>query len=552
MSPAATAGRAGPDVSPALLALGLIAALLLLNPLTYATGAVAAGLFPDSITYLAFSREVLRGAWVLAGWGHVDSGMILPPVYPALTAAWEAATGDRIAAAHAVSTAALLLATVPLALLALRRCGAVLGFAAVALAQLHPFFLEYGTAALTESVFVLVLAGAALAALRLPVARASWPALLLGVAAGLLFLVRSLGGVLWPALVAVVVLRSLGQRPATIVLRALLVSAGFAAVLAPYAVAVHAQSGQWPVVQHFRLHRYAVTADMAPAPVAPAADYESLYAERREQRRLNEAGTEMLGSVVPATGADSPPGVLAGLHRIPGHLAENLAHLQRALGPVTLGLLLLSLATPLWRLGDREGERWVLPVILLSYLGAVSLVSGAIARYVEVLVPFVWIQIFAEAWRCSRPWRERLPQPMLATAAIGLGFAALCALTLPRTFAAVPLAPRVGERGNPLAACADRIAPGAPVFSFHPMAAYLLGGTFRFVPNDTLPRLAAYGARTGTHYLLLTQLRSDLSERGYYDHAPWARDAAALAASPHVQAVCATADGVATLYRLAP
>lgn len=546
------AGRAGSDALPALLALGLVAALLLLNPLTYATGAVAAGLFPDSITYLAFSREVLRGTWVLAGWGHVDSGMILPPVYPALVAAWEAVTGDRIAAAHAVSTAALLLATVPLALLALRRCGAVLGFAAVAIAQLHPFFLEYGTAALTESVFVLVLAGAALAALRLPVTRAYWPALLLGIAAGLLFLVRSLGGFLWPALVAIVVLRSLGQRPATMVLRALLVSVGFAAVLAPYAVAVHAQSGQWPVMQHFRLHRYVVTEDTALAPAEPAADYEALYAERREQRRLNGAGTEMLGSIVPAAGPGSRHGVLATAHRAPGHLVENLTHLARTLGPVTLALLLLTLATPLWRGGDRDGERWVLPVILLSYLGALSLVSGAIARYVEVLVPFVWIQIFAEAWRCARPLRDKLPQPAFATAALGVGLAALCLLTLPRTFAAVPLAPRVGERGNPLAACADQIAPGAPVFSFHPMPAYLLGGTFRVVPNDTLPRVAAYGARTGTHYLLLTQLRSDLSERSYYEQAPWARDAAARGANPHAEATCATEDGIATLYRLRP
>lgn len=540
--------------SPHALAWGVIAVLLLLNPLTYAIQAAAVGLFPDSMTYLAFSERLLRGEWTLTGWGHVDSGLILPPAYPALVGLWGALTGDRIAAAYVISTAALLLAIVPLALLALRRCGPAPGFFAVALTQYHPFFLEYGAAPLTEALFVLGLATATFAAVRLPVASAYWPAALLGVAAGLLFLVRSVGGFFWPALIAVLVLRSLGHPLKTIVGRTVLATGGFAAILAPYAIAVHAESGHWPSTQSFRLNQYAVTAD-APAPAAAAAqgaDYEAIYAERRQLRRLNEAGTEMLASQIAPAGAVQAPDRLARLRDAPRNLERNLDHMQQTLGWPALILLLLSLTTPFWRLGETGGERWVLPVILVSYLCALSLVSGAVARYVDVLVPFAWIQIFAEAARLTAPLRRSLRQSLFATAAGSVALAALCALTLPRTFAAVPLSPRIGERGNPLATCGAQIPRGAPVFSFHPLPAWLLGGTYRVVPNDTLARVAAYGAATGTHFLLLTRLRSDRAERALYDHAPWARDDAALISSDHAEALCATDDGIATLYRLRP
>lgn len=553
--PGATA--ASPPESPAARALAVIVALLALNPLTYALSLVAGGLQPDSITYLAFSQGLLRhGHLVLSGWGHADSGLILPPAYPALVAAWGSVTGDAMAAAHAVSSAALLLALVPLALLAIRLCGASGGFLAVAVALAHPFFLQFGTAALTEGLFVLVLATAALGALTLPVARTLWPSLVLGAAAGLLFLVRSIGGFLWPALIVAVAVLTLHARPAAplraIVARAALVTAGFAAVLAPYAIAVHAQSGHWPVTQSFRLNHSVVSAEAAtPAvDVATPGDYEAIYAQRRQQRRLTADSAEMLGDLVAPAGdgvAAEAPSRLASVAR---NLAGNLGHLRQTLGLPTLLLLALALLTPLQPTAGASAARWLLPVILLAYLGALSLVAGTVSRYVEVLVPFAWIQIFAEAFRLAAPALDRLSRPALWRAAAGGVLAALCIATLPRTFLSVTLGPRIGERDNPLAQCRAQLTPGAPVFAFHPMGPYLLGATFRVVPNDALDKVRAYGERTGVHYLLLTRLPADLAERAYYDHAPWTRDEPLLAGSGRVEPVCRTEDGVATLYRL--
>lgn len=555
MTSAPGAAAVSPLRSPAARALAVIVALLTLNPLTYALGQAAGGLQPDSIAYLAFSQELLRhGHLVLSGWGHADSGLILPPAYPALVGAWSSVTGDAMAAAHAVSSAALLLALVPLALIAIRLCGALGGFLAVAVALAHPFFLRFGTVAMTEGLFVLVLAIAALGALTLPVARALWPSLLLGAAAALLFLARSIGGFLWPALIVVATLLTLHARPAAplraIAARAALVTAGFALVLAPYAIAVHAQSGHWPVTQAFRLNQYVVRADAAapPAGAAMADDYEAIYAQRRQQRRLTPDSAEMLGALVaPAAAAPGLPVRVAAIAR---NAVSNVGHLRQALGLPALLLLGLALLTPLWRSAGAAADRWVLPVLLVSYVGAVSLVAGAIPRYVEVLVPFAWIQIFAEALRLAAPLLDRLPRPALGRAAAGGLLAALCIATLPQTFRSVALGPRIGERGNPLTPCRAQLTPGAPVFAFHPMGVYLLGGTFRVVPNDALDKVSAYGEKTGVHHLLLTRLRADLAERAYYDHALWARDERGLADSGRVEPVCRTEDGVATLYRL--
>ena len=538
---------------PAVFA-GMCAALLALNPLTYALHRVSGGLLPDSIAYLAFGKAWLAsGALHLDGWSHVDAGLILPPLYPSLVALLGALTGDPMAASYAVCTGALLLATVPLLFVAWRLAGPVAGVLALAVLQAHPLVLEFGASALTEAPFVLLLAAGLCLLLSHNDRPAAWKAVALGLLAALLFFTRQIGGFFWPLAAALVALRALADagaaRGRAALAPALLVTAGFAALLLPYAIALHAQTGQGPLTQSFRQMRYVVAPPEGFAPPAAQAD---VYAQRREQRQLLPDASEMVMWTRGATAAEKPP-LADRLAVIPRNLRGNVALLRQSLGTPALVLLALALLSPLAARGHGPAQwaRWLLPATLLAYLAALSLFTGMVLRYAHVLVPLAVLQVFAEtAWLL-----RRLPAaaPRLVATGIAVALAAALVASLPKKSWSVTLSPRIGERGNPLAACARQVPAGAPVYAFHPLGAYLLNGTYRVIPNDALDRVVHYAGATGVRHMLLTVLPFEQAEMAYYHHAPWIEDLLRLdRRDPRIKVQCRTDDGVAVLYAIEP
>ncbi|MDX1605673.1 MAG: hypothetical protein R3202_05730, partial [Candidatus Competibacterales bacterium] len=102
-----------------LLALSLC---LLFNPALYFANSSGGIMTPDAVAYLVFARDLFdTGRLYLAGWGSPDSGLILPPLYPALVAVLGMFEDDLVQAAEWTSTLCLLLATVPLYQLTARR-----------------------------------------------------------------------------------------------------------------------------------------------------------------------------------------------------------------------------------------------------------------------------------------------------------------------------------------------------------------------------------------------------------------------------------------------
>jgi hypothetical protein len=67
----------------------------------------------------------------------------------------------------------------------------------------------------------------------------------------------------------------------------------------------------------------------------------------------------------------------------------------------------------------------------------------------------------------------------------------------------------------------NRISPGEPVFALHPFDAYLVGGTYRLLPNADLERVVEYGRRTGVRWILVTVLPYFEEEVALYTEAPW-------------------------------
>jgi len=539
----------------------LCVALVALNPLTYALHEVSGGLFPDSVAYLAWGKAWLAsGALYLDGWSHVDAGLILPPLYPALVALLGQLSGDPMAMSYAVSTAALLLTTVALLYLGWRLAGPVPAFAAVAVVQAHPLVLDFGAAALTEGTFVLLLAMASCLLLSHVDRPRAWKALALGAAAALLFFCRQIGAFYLPLVVVALALRAWpdtapGRRHRRLA-PALLATIACAVLVVPYAIALHAQTGQLPHTQLFRHLHYVVQspAGFAPPPSGPM-DY---YAERRERRQLLPDASELVAwAVTPPTGeAPRTPieRLVAATGNVPAFATGNLSLLRQSLGVPGVALLVLTSLSPLLRRGHGPGQwaRWLLPATVLAYLGVLSLVTGgAIVRYVHVIVPFALVQVFAEAAWLLRRLPAHTPRllPHVVTAAL----ASLLIATLPQRSWAAPLSPRIGEAGNPLEACRADVPAGAPIYAFHPLGAYLLGGTYRIIPNDTLDRVVTYAERTGVRHMLLTVLPLERGEMSYYNHSPWIPALLQLDRhDPRIKVQCRTDDGVAVLYSLAP
>jgi hypothetical protein len=543
--------------NPRFLRLGLLLALYATNPLTYAWATTTGGSFPDSVGYLLLAKALLAdGALQLTGYGHVDNGVILPPLYPFLIGLASLVHDDPVLVSQWLSGVLMLAAVVPVFLWVERATNAWLAAAAVAATQWQPAYLLYGTSTLTEPLFVLGACSIGYALTRLleraEPSRRDW--LLLGAALFLMFLVRHLAVLLLPVTVGIVLAVRLlqGRRGAIALARpAALMVAGYAALALPYAATVYAQSGQPPWVQHYRLHQYVVR---EPAPtLAPAENYLELLIQRRQLRRLNAAGTEMLGELLPpgaGVGGKSLGEWLAAPAQWFENLRANLAHAQRQLGPACLGLAGLGMLLGLRRRTAPEfTARATLTGLLGGYLLLLPLVTGLVARYVEVLAPLlIGVACVGVHGLADLVPRRKAPAAWIAIAAV-----ATAAFLLP-VFASAP-APRLHKYGvqhSPLAGCRELVTPGAGVFAFHPMQPYLVGGYYRVTPNDSLDRIAAYGRRTGTRWLLFHADASTEDQALLYDNAPWMQDPGELFRNANYVPRCGSADGRAVLLEIGP
>jgi Dolichyl-phosphate-mannose-protein mannosyltransferase len=540
----------------------LLLFVVLANPLLYLWGHTTGGAFPDSIAYLSMARELVdHGHLYLASSGHVDQALILPPLYPLLVGLASKLYADPILVSQWLNGALLILAMLPLFLLIERAANPWLAAAAVLAIQWQPSYILYGTSSLTEAAFVLAVSAVAYGGARLFSGATPRPSLVLalGGAVGLAFLTRQIGAFLLPVLLALLVilyaLDRASQDVRRLVLHGALLTTGFAAVIGAYAVLLHAQTGQMPWTHSYRMHGYVVTAEAAaPGVTVPYDSYTQLYVERRAQRRLLPDASEMLGFVVPRTPpAADPAHWLASPSAWARNLRGNLAHAHRLLGPTTLALTLLGLLACLLRpgVGPSRAARLALAGCALGYVLFLALLTGLVRRYVEVALPLL-VGLAAVGVHDAAAWGLRgRALPRLVWPAIASVAAAVLVLTLPQRSFAGSLMRKAGERNNPLVSCRTLLQPGAGVFSFHPIEAYLVGGSHRVVPNASLAQIAAYGRRTGTRWLLFRSSETTAREMDLYADAPWLQHPAeALVADANFAPRCGSPELGAVLFEI--
>ena len=553
----------------AALLLGLV---LVLNPLIYAIQTSAAGIMPDSVAYLAFAeRLVSEGALLLRGWAHVDSGLVLSPLYPLLVGLTGKLTGDPMLAAQFVSQLAMLASVV---LIYGFVCVVVSPWFAVLTAlivQVSATYLFFGTAILTEALFILVLLLALAISWRCFLhseTRAAWW-IGAGCAAGLVFLTRHVGlffVIMQIGLLGWYEFRSTERSTSRLAVKLGLLLLGFSLFVGPYAYLLYSQTGHSPLVQSIRLGEYTVSSDQPDAVAegsveANIIDYESLIVERRKQRQLLPDHSEMLANVLVdnKTSGESANIVReawrrASLDQLSQNLSANIGYLRQALGLPLLLLLGVTCATAICAEFGRKRPsvpRGLPAGIIIGYLLVVSLATGLVARYMQVLIPVAILQMSLEGHFLAQ---RLLPSLSLRDKRTLLSYAVILAgvvMLLPGLFTQVRLFPKPQVDAYPLSACADQLTEFDAVFALHPMHAYLVNGTYRILPNDSIEAISRYARHTGVSWLLLTNSKHDIEERRLYRNSPWLNSGANIVEqySSLISVSCVSASGSDILFR---
>ena len=158
------------------------------------------------------------------------------------------------------------------------------------------------------------------------------------------------------------------------------------------------------------------------------------------------------------------------------------------------------------------------------------------------------MQIAGELFAFSRALVETLKPRMWGLFILCMAFPVFIAAT-PTYFNALDVSPKLG----PVKAFTEmkELVKGEPIFSLLPYPAYLSGGSFRLLPNDSLEKVVEYGHRTGVRWLLISWTKHTMSQLTFYDRTGWYESRSLEGRYPGlVRFRCSTPDGSAILYEL--
>lgn len=522
------------------------------NPLFYAMifQATSGGMLPDSALYLTFAKNILSNHQLsVQGWAHIDSGIILSPVYPLLIAITNQIRADAILNSQAITSLFLIAACYPLYAFSRRNSSNKGGIVCLAIYVWNAKTLFYGTSTLTESIFIslsIFLIDVMDRYISTPNNRS---AATIGVLCTLLVLTRQIG-IFGPitftlALAYLYGIRSTSRREVAGNTAIFFVIAAGPAMA--YSLALYIQTGKTPLTQTYRLNKYVVTTDIAPQ--APSTeDYIAIYKKRRDDRRLNEDASEMQSSLrydqnLIASNTGAP---------ITNYANNILSNLKLAVSTLGFGIFFLFLMGSAYSIGnfyfrrDNIGQI-IIPLATIVYIGILSLVSNKIDRYLEILYPLIIGQIIITIYAITKT----LPKIKTRELIIWPPTLALLMALTPNLAFSQKFTRSVGEQDNPLAHCRKYITQNEPIFSLSTLEPYLLGGYYRALPNDSLERIAVYAGHTAVKWMVIRKEGAGLTELGLYNNSDWLRLPIPLAIqNANFEAVCSDDDNIATLYRI--
>jgi hypothetical protein len=521
------------------------------NPLFYATifHASSGGMLPDSALYLTFANNILSNYQLFVeGWSHVDSGIILSPLYPLLIAITDYVRPDPILNSQAISSVFLIAACYPLYNFTRRNSSNKGGIVCIAIYVWNAKTFFYGTSTLTEGIFISLSVFLIDTIDRYISAQNSRRAAIIGALCILLVLTRQIG-IFGSVTFAIVMAYLYRIRPTSRKVLAGNAAIFFLVAAVPaiiYSLALYIQTGKTPLTQTYRLNKYVVTTDKVPQD--SSTDYITIYKKRREDRKLNEDASEMYASMRYEQNLITPP-IGSPITNYANNILSNLKLAASTLG---IGIILLFLFSSAYSIaniiiGRGSIGHAIIPLATTVYIGILSLVSNKIDRYLEVLHPLIICQIIITIYVITKIVSETKARKLIIWAT---SLVLLLTLT-PNLAFSQKFTRSAGEQDNPLAQCRKHVTPNEPIFSLSTLEPYLLGGYYRALPNDSLERIAIYAAHTGVRWMIIRKGGAGLTELGLYNNSEWLGSPTPLPTqSSKFEAVCSDDDNIATLYRI--
>ena len=515
-----------------------IAILLALNPITYFINYSTWKFPPDTVAYVTLGISLFeKGLLYIPSWAHVDNGVILPPLYPFLIACGHLFTGATLRLAEFISSISMLLTSVAIYLYVRRITNQIIALLTTAAIQINFYFFFTGMVPLSESVFLCTISISLLLLLLLTDDRHKNDPLpfILGVVSAFVFFARHIGIVFfifaasWQAFYVLINKR---DRRIIYLRNLLFICIGFFSFFLPYTIMVHHQTGQIAYKQSFRMGRYIVKAEdfqHLPAVTEPrllaTRTYEEIYMKRRLMRELLPDSSEMFCSLCWNSEKNSPARQFFSIFRNPkrflARFAKNILFLREPLGTPIFYLFLIFCISPFVVKSKRIhlSHRLVVPVFVAFYLVILSCFTGSVGRYVYVLFPLVIIFIVVELYvlLIDVPYVKKRN---ICVACFALFF--LFALySTPRYFYELKIHPKFLEDRNQYSICKGYIENHDPAFGLSPISTYLVGATFRTLPNDCLEKVVIYARRTGVKWLLVDRTATTRVDRKLYNNAQW-------------------------------
>ncbi len=551
-----------------------MALLLCLNPIAYHLDESIFNLPPDATAYFAFARDLfVNGLLYVPSWGHVDTNLILPPLFPSLLAIAGLLSDETLNIAEWMNSILLLLAPLLMYFYVKDIAGRVAAILAAIVIQTNYYYLYFAFVPLTEAVFLLTLSVALLLLLRLH--RGAYAhtglSIALGMVTALVFLSRQIG-LFVLVFMAVWGLIQIGTSPTARRLAAArsmgLAAVAWLVVMIPYALVLYYQTGQTPLQQSFRSHEYVartsdaqVIQEIETIGTQAEGSYLDTHRAQRRMRKLLPDSAEMYSHVIWDNGIANPNrlggnGVLSRVlatvaepRTYVANLYQNIASMIGIVGAAVLGLFIFACVTPFVVLSNRVdlSTRLILPGCVLLYLLLLSTYSANVIRYVYILFPLLVMHIASELVLALQRWEFRKGWVPLTAA---VSFFLLALITAPRFFFETQFYPKASFQDSKLLTLKNAVKQGDGVFSLSAFHAHAIGGVFRVLPNDSLSKVVTYGKKTGVRWILVSHARTQLWEIGLYDNVKWYADPELPTKYRHLVKFCCAVDNTFYLYEI--
>jgi len=554
-----------------------------LNPITYFFP-LSPGIFPpDIFAYAAMAKDLFqKGLLYLPSWGHIDNGLILPPLYPFLIACGRIFSNETLNIAEYISNLSMIIFAIPTFLYIRKMASRLVAVVAMVIIQINYRFFLIGMKPLPESLFLLMIALTLWLMLLFfpePSRKQRLLSFVLGISCSFVFLSRQIGLIIFVFVGILFIIQYKiisGNNRRELLKNYLFTGYGAMALLIPYTLALYLQTSQHPLTQGFRKNEYVIKVDdpelldsiarekdlseelLELIESQPDKDYGIIYAERRRMRKLLPDASEMYAYALSANNSKTDKRINAILANFnnPGayfvRLYKNILHIKSAVGWVAtiLFFLFCFLSIAFKKDKNRDLSRFLLPSFVIFYLLILSLLTDKISRYTYILFPFFVIYISIESYGYLKQIRAIFKTKLAGHFFLVFLFS-LILLTTPAFFTGLNIGPKYKGLENEYGYDFKKIVKGEPVFSLFAFEAYIIGSPYRILPNDSLEKVAVYGKKTGVRWILLFHGQSSASELKLYNNLDWFSNRLLESTYPDlVKFRLGTTDGAMALYEI--